>query len=324
MAFGKRGSTPPGGHGGGPRNGTGAPPAHSAPPARPEERASEFYSAVPPSAARGGEFYTDVPPPSQPIRDAVNTGGESPSGWQAFAGGLLYASVILGIIGSILYIVLLVVPKPIYLSSPRKVYISWRSYALDTMRGDKEYRRKHGYSLEDLVIRPGDAQSKALLDATMSCGQDKYPSYLLVAQSPMAYGPVTDYMACVMKIHPERFCDPREREILLRQLKKYSYVRQAVLGVERARDMMLNSSPFARPALMRARRIMSKMSGKAEPDVMATIGKKVHPKVILALADLIRNGYIRKEDFSFMGLVLPEDYAPAFKLVKHVSAPVCQ
>lgn len=314
MGFGKRGNQPPRGV---------TPPSGTRNAG--ENGGGSFSGAGSSQAQAGSEFYQYVPPP--PPRPVMESGKSSqePSGLQALLGGIFQAVILLGILGSLGYIALVFAPKPIYTTSAKKVYYNWFSIGQEGIYGhDKEYRRKHGFSIEGLVIRPNKAHSALLRKATEACRQQLYPSHILVSQAPLAYGPAMEYITCMMKTNKERFCDPRERKVLVKQLKTYSHIRQAVLGLERARDLMLKNNPLAVMALRRQRKFMSLMKGRPIASPFASIGKRVHPEVIIALTRLIEDGYIRKDDFSWMGITLPEDYAPAFAHARHISAPKCR
>ena len=225
--------------------------------------------------------------------------------------------------GALAFIALLYIPKPIFETTPSAVYYGQRAFSKMIITSwtprrslvNKQNQHNLNIDLTGLILKKGLAKNDIMLAVSKQCLPAKVPfDTINPVKGHGVYHKITKYISCVMQTETKRFCKESERQRLVSQLKHYSHFRQSLLGVENiARKMMsataagvyeLNNSPMNRLPF-------------------PPIGKRVDDRVINQLSGLIAKGYITMSDFSFMGLSLPKDYAPAFKATPQGPAPDC-
>ena len=196
--------------------------------------------------------------------------------------------------------------------SSNSVYYSNMDLAQSAMaRGMiKKYREKaeKRYGVDfSRVLTPADQEvskdMKYVAQACLPSGGKK--NVAMPSKVHEVYFRATNYLICAMATQTQRFCQPSERQRLVEQLMQYKDRRQNALAVERVRDAILKTAGAQHQI-----RMMRMVKGGTPRNINPKIGNELDQRIGVALAKLHTNGFISPSDFSWMGLVLPAEYAP--------------
>ena len=236
---------------------------------------------------------------------------------------LVFAASAITLFGALAFIALLYVPKPLFETAPSTVYYGQRAFSkmlITSMtpprsRVNMQNRHNLNIDLSGLILKKGLSENDIMLAVTKECLPARVPvDSISPVRGHIVYRKITKYVSCVMQTETRRFCKKSERQRLVSQLKHYSHFRQSLIGVENIARKLMLATPAGRYEL----------NNSPDRDLpFPPIGKNVNPEVIKNLSGLIAKGYITMSDFSFMGLSLPKDYAPAFKATPEGPAPDC-
>jgi hypothetical protein len=178
------------------------------------------------------------------------------------------------------------------------------------------FAQRYGIDVSGIILPAQREKSPAMRQVAERC----MPTHVAAGDNmivmPMmahaAFAVMTDYLICVMANDKARLCEPSERKRLVEQLVTFKERRQNVLAFERAREALL-ATPMAQFAMKMGEMTNSRNGPVGRP----FLGEEIDERITNAVAGLNREGYLTATDFSFMGLFLPAEYAPA--LAKNAS-----
>ncbi len=176
------------------------------------------------------------------------------------------------------------------------------------------------------IVTPAEQETSEIMRyVAKECLPETVAPYVMPGWTAIrVYGEATDYLVCVMKTQPHRFCHPAERARLVEQLLAYRDRRQNIIAIEGRRKAMLKNPRIQQQlAIMRSLQVIGDGSGTSAtpPPEPVFVGDVIDPKLMDGLAHLVRNGLVSRADFGYMGLYLPEEYVSA--LMTEKTAATC-
>jgi len=214
--------------------------------------------------------------------------------------------------------VILLISAPHTYAAPRVVYNS-AALAEGAMATGllKEYKEKVekrlGIDFRRILTNKADETTIAMKRVADFCLPKRdFKNFVMPTMGlQLVYAEATDYLICAMRTERARFCQDHERQRLVEQLNQYAERRQNVLAVERATDRMFRSK-MAKILRARHKAFQDMLGeGKQVPALPGRIGDEIDPRVIVEMRQLVRDGLLSSGDFGWLGLYLPEEYAPA-------------
>jgi hypothetical protein len=171
-----------------------------------------------------------------------------------------------------------------------------------------QHDQKYGIDVSRIMLPAERETTRAMQQVAEQCIPMKLgaksPMLVMPVKAHAAFGVITEYLVCAMRVNKDRLCDPSERRRLVEQLVAFKDKRQSVLAWERGRDALLATPMFQFGAKMKE---MSDGQSLALP----ILGDVLDERITSGIANLNREGLLTAADFSFMGLFLPEEYALA-------------
>lgn len=268
---------------------------------------------------------------------------------------LLEGAMILCLVGAATYVGYLALPRPL-LATPTKTYTYTGVDLLAMMGGMSGIQKKafqvnvaihkkgparHNEASEwqsreelkkmpdryvvriaDIVLPPRNAVRAARMHGK-SCDATPMPEIVSVQNAKKWFQPVTNYLACALRLDQRRLCDPAERRKLAHQLMTYSRMHQKIVGYLRYVGYVNRNNPLREVFDMLAERIesLSPSKGRRKRKKQTVISPNLPPEIVSGLRSLVRQGYITPYEFSWSGLSVPAEFMPAFEGWRPVSPP---
>lgn len=179
---------------------------------------------------------------------------------------------------------------------------------------------QRGADFSSILRAPQNETTQAMQSIAIQCMNGKPRKFAAGNDIYDAYEQSTKYLLCAMRQDVERLCHADERTRLAQQLEQYKDRLQHVLGMQRMREKLLKS-PHARTATT-----LKRWKNGSDPSVdyvAKTYDENIDPSILQEIATLNRAGYLTANDFSFMGFMIPAEYAPALHLDEAGDPPPC-
>lgn len=132
-----------------------------------------------------------------------------------------------------------------------------------------------------------------------------------------------NYLTCAMQTNVERFCEPSERQLLIKQIETFAQMREGAFGIEGMFDKLQNGSAGGRANMM-----MFKIMHEEHKDdpthykVGTRLPRKPGAEFSRQISALSEQGYLTRWDFHWTGLSMPELVAPHLR--PPTSEPACR
>ena len=183
-----------------------------------------------------------------------------------------------------------------------------------------EYKEKVqnqlGIDFRRILTPASEEKTEAMQRVAKAClPKSKFKAFVMPGREAVkSYGFATDYLICSMTNERARLCESHERHRLVEQLIQYVDRRQNVLGMQRYEDRFAARVQASATAQYQ-KNMYTKYSNLASkkptaPAAVARIGTDLDPRIAAGITGLVQNGYLSASDFGWLGLFLPEEYAP--------------
>ena len=274
---------------------------------------------------------------------------------------LLEGAMILCLVGAATYVGYLALPRPL-MATPTKTYTYTAADMIAMMggfagiqkkaiqftvafheKGPANYKKApEGQNREELkrlpdeyvvriadIVPPSRNAGRAARALRKSCAAIPMPEIVSIEDARKWFQPVTRYLACALRQEQRRLCDPAERRKLAHQLLTYSHMHQKILGYLRYMGYVRRNNPM-RKIYDKVADNMERFSsgkgkrGRRKRPRQTPITPNLPPQIVSGLRELVRKGYISPYDFSWSGLSVPEEFAPAFAGWRPVAPPCGQ
>jgi hypothetical protein len=245
-----------------------------------------------------------------------------------FFAALFQGLVMIGMAACAFYIIVMFLPKPLYAVHAKRVYYTpFDMVRMSNLDSYTEEKQKHlleyyAFSMRDLYSGKDFPETPAIAAVNRRCRNMNTPNAIFPTDGFQRYDGITKYVACILSVNTARFCDKQERLRLVSQLKAYSRFRQHLIAVERASGKKFITRKAEKIAARHSKWIRDSLA-EADNATQYGIGEKVDYRILSKLSALVSKGYIHMDDFSWMGLFPPADYAEALKPSGPVQAPAC-
>ncbi len=215
----------------------------------------------------------------------------------------------------VVIVVILVLPRPLYTeAADPKNY--WGPGALgsssDGLVEKYKIETERKYSLnfsKILTARDKEKTSAMKAVANLCLPTKKFKTRVMAKHAFKPFQQSTEYLVCAMEKRVERLCKVTERKRLVEQLMEYRIFHQHVLGYESGRRRVMAGALERR--MMALDRKINESSGRPIRKPNIKITNDLDSRITSRLTALTQKGFMAPEDFGWLGLVLPAEYAPS-------------